>query len=236
VRDGDIDEILNQAAQVQDKLEPALLKRIGDSIQPSMRAVRTLPSTWALTSGLLLVGATIAVLGAARAGFFGFTKMNLLERVGTLSTLSILIWLSGAAFVKEMIPGSRRRLSPAMLAGICTLFLGGVFALLFRDSGTAHFFSAGMICLLTGLLHAVPVALLGWLVLRRGFAVNPVSAGLAAGTLAGLAGVTVLELHCPNFQAAHVLVWHTAVVPLGAAAGALAAWTFSSRSANPHKL
>lgn len=34
----------------------------------------------------------------------------------------------------------------------------------------------------------------------------------------------MLELQCPNFQALHVLVWHTAVVPVCAAAGALLAW------------
>jgi hypothetical protein len=34
----------------------------------------------------------------------------------------------------------------------------------------------------------------------------------------------MLELHCQNFQAAHVLVWHIAVVPLSGAAGALVAW------------
>jgi hypothetical protein len=65
---------------------------------------------------------------------------------------------------------------------------------------------------------------LGWLVLRRGFAVNAVTAGLVGGVLAGLAGVTMLELHCPNFQALHILIWHTAVVPVSAAVGALLAW------------
>jgi hypothetical protein len=44
---------------------------------------------------------------------------------------------------------------------------------------------------------------------------------MAAGTLAGLAGLGMLELHCPNFQLAHVLVWHIAVVLLSGAAGAL---------------
>jgi hypothetical protein len=48
--------------------------------------------------------------------------------------------------------------------------------------------------------------------------------------LGGLAGVGVLELHCTNFQAAHVLVWHTAVVPLSGAAGALVGWTLHLRS------
>jgi len=102
--------------------------------------------------------------------------------------------------------------------------LVGVFGLLFREYRTDHFFSVGMVCLLTGLLHAVPAGLLSWLVLRRGFAVNPTSAGLVAGTLAGLAGVGLLELHCPNFQAFHVLAWHTAVEPVSGAAGALLGW------------
>jgi hypothetical protein len=39
-----------------------------------------------------------------------------------------------------------------------------------------------------------------------------------------LAGVGVLELHCPNFEAAHILVWHTAVVPVSGAAGAIVGW------------
>src|SRR4051812_22850045 len=43
-----------------------------------------------------------------------------------------------------------------------------------------------------GLLHAIPAALISWLVLRRGFAVNSLAAGLAIGTLAGMAGVSML--------------------------------------------
>jgi len=73
-------------------------------------------------------------------------------------------------------------------------------------------------------------AFLSWLLLRRGFAVNSVSAGLVGGALAGLCGVTMLELHCVNFEALHVLVWHTAVVPVSAAAGALVGWALRSRS------
>jgi hypothetical protein len=61
-------------------------------------------------------------------------------------------------------------------------------------------------------------------VLRRGWAVNPVAAGLVAGVLAGLAGATLLELHCTNFEALHVIVWHTLVVPVSAGAGAICGW------------
>jgi hypothetical protein len=83
---------------------------------------------------------------------------------------------------------------------------------------------------MAGLLHAIPAALASWLLLRRGFAVNPVAAGLVVGTLAGLAGVSMLELHCKNLEVLHVMLWHTAVIPVSAAAGALVAWTARSRA------
>jgi len=41
----------------------------------------------------------------------------------------------------------------------------------------------------------------------------------------------VLELHCANFEAAHLLVWHTAVVPVSGAAGAVLAWAVFRQNA-----
>jgi hypothetical protein len=99
-----------------------------------------------------------------------------------------------------------------------------VFGLSFHDYQTTNFVSAGVACLITGLKYAVPAAILCALIVWRGFAVKPVAAGLIAGTLAGLAGLGLLELNCVNFEAAHVIVWHTAVVPLSAAGGALCGW------------
>ena len=86
-----------------------MLKRVADSIKPSMRPVRPLPRTWVLTGGLVLVCAAVALAGAARAGFYGVEKMGLLERVLIFSTLGFLAWVAGTEFVNEMIPGSRRR-------------------------------------------------------------------------------------------------------------------------------
>jgi hypothetical protein len=222
VRDGEIGQILKKAAAVRvPELEAALLKRVGDSLQSSMRPVRPLPRTWVLAGGLVLICAAVALAGASRAGFFGYAKMDLLERALIFSTLGLLAWVAGTEFVNEMIPGSRRRIPAGALLGIATVVLVGLFAVLFHDYHTEHFVSVGIICLVTGVLHAIPVGLMSWLVLRRGFAVNFVSAGLVAGTLAGLAGVGLLELHCPNLQAVHILVWHIAVVPVSAALGAL---------------
>jgi hypothetical protein len=230
VTDREIDEALERIAQTPHELESALLGRIADSIKSSLRPVRPLPPTWILACGLALVCVAVALAGAARAGFYGIEKMSLLQRALIFPILGLLVWVAGTVFVNEMIPGSRRRLSPGGLLGMASVVLVGVFALLFRDYRTEHFISAGIVCLLTGLLHAIPAALLSWLVLRRGFVVNPISAGLVAGTFAGLAGVGVLELHCANFEVTHILVWHTAVVPLSGAAGVLVAWALRFRA------
>jgi hypothetical protein len=229
VKDREIDEILERAAQRQHKLEPALLARVATSIKSSLQPVRPLPSTWMLVGGLVLICAGVALAGAARAGFYGIEKLTLLERVLIFPTLAVLMGLGAIEFVNKMVPGSRQRFSPGTLLGLGCITLLGVFAFLFRDYHTDHFVHAGIACLVVGVLHAVPAALLGWLLLRRGFAVRPVAAGLVVGFFASLAGVTMLELHCANLQALHILVWHTAVVPVSGAIAALVAWAFRAR-------
>lgn len=230
MKDKDIDEILKQAAETPHSVDPSLLDRVSKSIEPSMQPVRALPRGPVLTGGLVLICAAVAVLGAARAGFYGFEKLGSLERVLIFATLAIFAWLASTVYAGAMIPGSRSRVRAGTLMGTGCLALLAVFAMVFHDYQTTHFVAAGVVCLTVGLLHAIPAAIGIWLVLRRGFAVDPVAAGLAAGTLAGLAGVGMLELHCANFEAPHIMLWHTAVIPISAAAGALLAWAFHRRA------
>jgi hypothetical protein len=230
VRDDEVDKVLRKAAGVTPRVDPALLKRIADSINSTLQPVRPLPPRGVLTAGLALICAAVAVTAAACAGFYGIEKLSLGKCVLILSTLGILVWTAGKEYVSQLIPGSRQPFGVGALLTIVVAMLLGVFALVFRDYSTEHFVSAGIACLLTGLVLAIPAALLSWLILRRGFAVNPVAAGLAGGALAGLCGVTMLELHCANFLALHVLVWHTAVVPVSAAAGALVTWAMARHS------
>ena len=227
--DREIDTALNQAAQAPHYVDPALLERIAGSVGSSLAPVRPLPPKWLLAGGLILIAAAVALAGAARLGFFGIAKMSGFDRALVFSALAGLVWLAATARVAEMIPGSRRRVSPGALLGAGCLLLVAVFAILFREYRTHRFVAQGIACLTAGLIDAIPAALGGWLLLRRGFAVNPVAAGLVAGTLSGLAGVVMLELHCPNFEAPHVMLWHTAVIPGAAAAGALLAWMRRSR-------
>jgi hypothetical protein len=180
----------------------------------------------------VLVCAAVALAGAARSGFYGFQRMTDLERALIFPALGVFMALVAMACVGEMIPGSRRPVAPGALVAGGSLALAAVFAVVFHDYQTAHFVSQGLVCLAAGLFYAVPAALASWLLLRRGFAVDAVGAGLVTGTLAGLAGVTMLELHCPNFEAPHVMVWHTAVILVSAGAGALVGRLRRSRTGN----
>lgn len=229
MRDEQIDDVLKKAAPALPDIDASVLDRIGNAIKPSLHSVRPLPPVWMTAVALVVICAAVSLAGAARAGFFGFAKLNLLQRSLVFPALGFLACLAAISFAHQMIPGSRLRVSPGALLALSSATLLAVFADLFRNYHTEHFFSAGIICLLTGLLHAIPAGLLSWLILRRGFAVNKVSAGLVAGMLGGLAGLGVLELHCPNFEAAHILVWHTAVVPVSAALGALLGWQLRFR-------
>jgi len=221
--DEEIDTILQRASGSAPRVDPALLKRIAAQMNSSLRPVRPLLARWVLSSGLALSCAALAVAVGAMTGFSGVEKLTLWKSVMILSTLGILLWVAAKSLVNHVIPGSRHPLSAlAILIGVTAALLG-VFALAFQDYRLDHFVSDGLPCLRTGLLVAVPAAALIGLLLRRGFAVNALTAALAAGVLAGLCGVTMLELHCPNFLALHVLVWHTAVVPVSAAAGVLVA-------------
>jgi hypothetical protein len=48
---------------------------------------------------------------------------------------------------------------------------------------------------------------------------SPGMTGAATGLLAGLVGTTVLEIHCPNLDAWHILISHLGVAMLCALAG-----------------
>jgi hypothetical protein len=230
VTDQEIDDILHRAAGSPRELPAQLLERIADSVGASLRPVRPLPAKWALTGALGLTGAAVALIGAARAGFQGFEALSFLSRVVILSALAILIGAAARRAVDEWTPGSPRRLSSGVLLAALTVALVVVLGPLFDDYRTENLVSAGLTCLCTGVLHAIPAALLAWWVLRRGCALDSVSAGLAVGALAGLAGLTVLELHCANFEALHVLVWHTLVIPVSAAFGALIGWALRDKA------
>jgi len=213
-----VDRAIERAVEQTGGVDRTVLDRITGSIQGSLRPVRPLPAPWLQTGALLAMLAAIAVLGAVRLGFFGVLRLGATQSAAIFLTLSGVACLTAMASVSAMTPGSKRIVSSAVLlvTGIAAPL--GVFALIFHDYSLGRFVPQGVTCLTVGVLAAIPAGLLAAVILRRGYPVNA-AAGVAAGTLAGFAGLTLLELHCSNFRAPHIMVWHVATVPLGALAG-----------------
>jgi len=199
--------------------DPALLQRIGDSLRSDLRPVHPLPSTKAIAATLSLVFASAALIGATALGWFGFQRLTAIAIAVIFPVLAALAVMAANASATAMIPGSPRPFHPAVLLLIAWLGIEIVFSLVFHDYSTGQFVHQGMVCLRAGLLWAAPTGIVVWLVIRRGFAVDRGAAGIAVGTLAGLAGLTVLELHCPNLRLPHIAVWHLAVLPIAALVG-----------------
>ena len=222
----EIDQILKQAAAAPPAVDPALLVRITGSLGSTLAPVRPLPAAWKLIVLLLLIWAAVAAGAATILGTFGIAHLSALESGTIFPLLTALAFLSASLCVAQIIPGCRQVVSPRVFVIAACASLCVLFPLLFQDYAMTRYLQAGTKCLTAGIAVAFPAGVLSWVVLRRGYSVDPVSAGLAAGSLAGLCGITMLELHCPNQELFHILLWHIAVVPLSAVACAAiaAAW------------
>jgi hypothetical protein len=212
-----IDELFKQAAPPAD---PELIARVTASVAKAPFApVRPIANAFLLTAGMFAIASLYAVGAAIWLGVYGFEEMTASTVALMFSLLAIVVAALAMQTVSEMIPGRKMRIASWQLLAIAIAAFVAMDAILFRDYSLDDFVPDGIVCLKAGLEVAAPVGLGIWLLLRRGFAVNPGAAGLAAGTLAGLSGVVMLELHCPYLIAPHVMVWHTAVIPVAALLG-----------------
>ena len=233
MKDREIDEMLEREWGEPRDVDPALLGRVATSISASLRPVRPVAPAWMLASWLLAISVIVAVAAAWWLGFSGIEKLNVAEIGSIFPALAIFIWLTALLSVSEMTPGGLRWKNPGIMEpvmrrpGLLLLVVMviwiAIVGVLFRNYDMGAYVPEGVSCLRAGLFVAIPAGVGSWLILRRGFAVSPLGGGLAAGILAGLAGLLMLEIHCPNLRAPHVMVWHTAVVPVSALAGGILA-------------
>jgi hypothetical protein len=212
----DIDEILDRA--VAGESGSIAAGRTQERIVSSLRPVRPLAPRWVWAGGFLLVFAVVAVAGAAGLGMYGLRALSGVQQAIVFVAVAAAAIVAAVATAREMIPaGGRRIAGAALLAAVVGLPV--IFALLFHDYGTRRFVPQGVACLRAGLSFAIPAAIALCLLARRGFVLSLTAVGLATGTLAGLAGIGVLEIHCPILNAMHIMVWHVAVVAVSGVVG-----------------
>jgi hypothetical protein len=224
----DIDRVLVEKLSAQSagcELRPELTQAIAERIGRNLSAVRPLRPFGYYAAGfaLIFLAPIVAALGMLSTN--GIARMSpaaIVIAFGALAACGALLAVSLAA---DMSPGSRRPAPSVALTGGILFSLASIFCVLLPYRTETSFWVPSGKCVQLGVVFAVPTALLAWALLGRGAALSPAISGAAAGLLGGLAGLAVLEIHCPDHNLPHVLVahWGTALVctAIGLAVGVL---------------
>lgn len=214
-----------EALQPEPVLPPEeRLDSIRTLLTGALRPVRPLPSDAVLVLIALALFTAFSLLAAIPVGYTGFHHLSALERLVYYTAVALCAFLFSVCLVHEIIPASRRRVQPAWIVAFCLLALVSVTLALFPNHDLARFAKLGLPCLRLGILCAIAAVLLAYPLLRKGFAAAPVRAATVLGFFAGLAGVSVLALHCGIRNFAHILVWHLGAMLIAAAGAALLAF------------
>jgi hypothetical protein len=184
-----------------------------------LRPVRPLLPGRYLFAAFIIIYVSFVSLAAYRMGAFAIAVMSPAQSGMVLGSLAICAGLLAYSLVAQMVPGARHRIPPKPLQVGTIISLTIVIGVLFQFQYEPNFWANGWACIRAGITIGVLAAVPFWLVLRRGANLFPSLTGAATGLLAGLAGTTVLEVHCPNHNAWHILVSHIGVSVLCAIAG-----------------
>ncbi|HVX67243.1 MAG TPA: NrsF family protein, partial [Bryobacteraceae bacterium] len=204
-------------------LDPQLLDRVRTPILASVPRVRPLGPAGLFAAAFLSIVALVAAGGAGCLGVYGPQAMTPLQRVAIFAVLLAGAVLAAVTAAQHMRPGAKA-LRGSVLFLVALMAVETAFFALFHDYSLGRFVRWGTGCLGAGLGCALPAGMLVWLLIRRGYSVAPVSTGAAVGVVAGMAGLTALQLHCPILTIPHMAVWHGGILIGSVALGALVGW------------
>ena len=203
----------------------ATLRSIAEGIGANLRPVHPVAPARYFFAAFVGIFVSVAAYGVYHLGAFAIAAMPPLQTAAILSALAVSTGLLAYSLVQQMVPGSLHRISPGMLPVSITILLAIAITILFQFQHERDFWGNTWTCIRAGtpfgVLSAVPI----WLLLRRGVLLSPSVAGAATGLFAGLVGSTVLEIHCPNLNAWHILVSHLGVAILCTMAGLMSGLT-----------
>jgi hypothetical protein len=202
-----------------DSPSPATLRQIADGMVAGLRPVRPVAPVRYFFGAFVGIFVSIVALGVYRMGAFAIAVMTPLQTTAILTALAVCTGLLAYSLVHQMVPGSRHRIPPRLLPVAITISLTIAMAVLFQFQHERNFWASAWACIRAGTPFGALAAAPFWLVLRRGAILSPGMTGAATGLLAGLVGTSVLEIHCPNLDAWHILVSHLGVAILCALAG-----------------
>jgi len=203
------------------------LERIVATLSKDIAPVQPLARARVFYVGFALVFLVSVALGYWLLGTNGWRQLGTVQKIAVLVPQSACAGLLASSLVRLMVPGSTHPISPALLpVGVLTLLVVAIH-LTFSPYPESRFIASGIDCMQIDLAFAVPAAFAFWLLLRRGAILEPGLTGATTGGLAGLAGMGVLDMRCPNSNAYHILIWH-----VGAALVAMASCFAVGRLSN----
>lgn len=164
----------------------------------------------------------VTALGVYRLGPRALAVMSPVQAGGMFLALAISAGLIIWSLVRQMFPGRLLVISPRILPVALAISLALLIGLLFTVRYDPHFWAASWFCIKNGSVLAILAAVPLWLLLRRGTIISPRLTGPSTGFLAGLAGMSAIEIHCPNLDMWHILVSHLGIPVFGAGAGLVA--------------
>lgn len=195
------------------------LQQIQSKLLKDLKPVRPISPRYVFLIALGLLFLVGVLIGSRLLGVAGWNALSGVQRVAMFTVSVVGGILLVISLAREMVPGSGYSMSAVRLPGAVLGALAIATVAVFRPQPEPAFVSTGLMCLRIGMTYSMPAALLSWLILRGGAMLSPRRTGIAAGVFAGLIGVTVLEVYCPNLNMYHVAVWHLGVILLTALAG-----------------
>lgn len=202
-----------------DSPSPAILGRIAKGMATGLHQVRPLAPARYFFGAFVGIFVSIVAFGVYRMGAFAIAVMTPLQIIAILSALAVSTGLLADSLVHQMVPGSRHRIPPRLLPVAITISLTIAVAVLFHFQQEQKFWANAWACIRAGTPFGVLAAVPFWWMLRRGAILSPPMSGAATGLFAGLVGTSVLEIHCPNLDAWHILASHLGVAILCTLAG-----------------
>ena len=220
----DVDRALREASHAGmsvpvDPSSPATLRQIAESLAADLSPVRPMAAKRYFLGALVGIFISFVVIAVYRMGAFAIAVMTPLQIAAILSVLAIAAGLLAYSLVNQMVPGSRHRIPPMLLLVAIAITLTITIAVSFDFQHEPDFWIECWTCIQAGTPIGILAAVPFWLVLRRGAILSPGMTGAATGLLVGLVGTSVLEIHCPNLDAWHILVSHLGVAIMGALVG-----------------
>jgi hypothetical protein len=200
--------------------QPDLWKAIQSEMARDLKPVRPLarPAVYVLTFAVIFLAVLVVALASAGTAD-GWDALSTGQKAAVFTVLAVSCGLLIISLVRQMAPGSPDPISPTvLLAGVPAVLVLAI-AVVFRPRPEPEFLSNGATCFRIGLSYSIPALFILWIVARRGAMLRPWLTGTVLGGLAGLTGLSILEMNCSNLNLYHILVWHGGVVVAGALGG-----------------